>query len=208
MSNQVNLDELKRLHAAATQGKMKWGEREDGSLWYSIGEPLKGPHEAGDVYCTEEALSVWTALFNAFPALAAELEELRKENDTLRGLLANSKADCAYCGLKSAEMAKCKRGFPGCARADDMMAAPQVDAATELESAAKFARGVAIDDARDDIARALENRARELRGGTATPMPSLIRAEAFREAAGKTYSELIDMADAEEAKNGGNKDEY
>lgn len=50
-----------------------------------------------------------------------EVERLRAENDTLRGLLGNSAKDCVYCGLPAAEQAKCKHGFPGCGRADDQM---------------------------------------------------------------------------------------
>jgi len=48
-------------------------------------------------------------------------EELQAENDKLRLLLATSNADCAYCGLPAARMAECASGFPGCARADDML---------------------------------------------------------------------------------------
>ena len=48
-------------------------------------------------------------------------EILNAENDTLRVLLATSNANCAFCGLPSAEMAKCANGFPGCSRADDMI---------------------------------------------------------------------------------------
>jgi hypothetical protein len=52
------------------------------------------------------------------------LEELQKENDTLRGICAYENIDCLYCGLPRAEMARCHHGFPGCPRADDMMGAP------------------------------------------------------------------------------------
>lgn len=50
-----------------------------------------------------------------------EIETLRAENDTLRGLLGNSALPCTYCGLPAAEQAKCQYGFPGCSRADDQM---------------------------------------------------------------------------------------
>lgn len=43
------------------------------------------------------------------------------ENVTLRRIVANSSDLCVYCGLAKADMAKCERGFPGCARADDML---------------------------------------------------------------------------------------
>jgi hypothetical protein len=48
-----------------------------------------------------------------------DLERFRKENDILRGIVANAKIPCVYCGLEN--MAECKLGFPGCAKADDMM---------------------------------------------------------------------------------------
>lgn len=49
----------------------------------------------------------------------AEVEKLRAENTTLRTLVAIQPTACIYCGLT--EMAKCASGFPGCARADDLM---------------------------------------------------------------------------------------
>lgn len=56
------------------------------------------------------------------PKIETELERLRKENDTLRKFIAESNLDCIYCGLSKADMAKCEHGFPGCGRADDLMA--------------------------------------------------------------------------------------
>lgn len=49
------------------------------------------------------------------------LEELQKENDTLRHLLAKGSDPCVYCALAKSEMSKCPDGFPGCARADDLL---------------------------------------------------------------------------------------
>ena len=46
----------------------------------------------------------------------------RAENDKMRALLAYGSDPCIYCGLTKADMAKCKSGFPGCGRADDMTA--------------------------------------------------------------------------------------
>ena len=51
----------------------------------------------------------------------ARYDGLNAENDRLRVLLAASNANCAFCGLPAAEMAKCASGFPGCSRADDML---------------------------------------------------------------------------------------
>jgi len=50
------------------------------------------------------------------------IAELRTENDKLKGILANSDIDCIYCGLPSADLVKCALGFPGCERAEDMLA--------------------------------------------------------------------------------------
>jgi hypothetical protein len=55
------------------------------------------------------------------PEEQGELERLRKENDTMRVIIAKSDLDCIYCGLPKKDMAKCKHGFPGCGRADDLL---------------------------------------------------------------------------------------
>lgn len=51
---------------------------------------------------------------------ADRIAELEREVVDLRKYLATSKADCPYCGLPAADMARCEHGFPGCGRADDM----------------------------------------------------------------------------------------
>ena len=51
--------------------------------------------------------------------------DLQRENDTLRAMIAKGPMDCVYCGLPAADMNKCASGFPGCGRADDMMADPR-----------------------------------------------------------------------------------
>jgi hypothetical protein len=61
-----------------------------------------------------------SALNVAIPQGPNELERLRRENDTMRKLIAESDLDCMYCGLSKADMAKCELGFPGCGRADDL----------------------------------------------------------------------------------------
>jgi hypothetical protein len=55
--------------------------------------------------------------------LVAELQRLQDENTLMRGLLAKQ-MPCHYCGAES--MAKCPRGFPGCALADDLLIADDV----------------------------------------------------------------------------------
>lgn len=50
-----------------------------------------------------------------------EPERLTKENDFMRKLLADADVPCVYCGLSRADLGRCESGFPGCARADDMV---------------------------------------------------------------------------------------
>lgn len=57
----------------------------------------------------------------------SKLEDIKKENDKLRGLLAWGNDPCIYCGLPRDQMARCQSGFPGCARADDMVAVPDLE---------------------------------------------------------------------------------
>jgi hypothetical protein len=50
--------------------------------------------------------------------------KLDAENTTLRGVIAaKPDAPCVYCGLE--DMSRCRRGFPGCAKADDMICAEE-----------------------------------------------------------------------------------
>lgn len=49
----------------------------------------------------------------------AKLEISEKENRKLRYIIAKTNIPCLYCGLL--DMSKCKSGFPGCARMDDIM---------------------------------------------------------------------------------------
>lgn len=48
-----------------------------------------------------------------------EINRLRAENSAMRTVLAKSPIPCVYCGLD--DMSRCERGFPGCARADDII---------------------------------------------------------------------------------------
>lgn len=52
---------------------------------------------------------------------STRLADLETENNKLRSMLAKSSADCPYCGLPAADIARCAHGFPGCGRADDML---------------------------------------------------------------------------------------
>lgn len=62
-------------------------------------------------------------------------------NDVLRGLLAKGQGDCVFCGLPAADIAKCASGFPGCARMDDIMAAPEDPKIVVLEEALAILAG-------------------------------------------------------------------
>jgi hypothetical protein len=64
--------------------------------------------------------------------LKAKVERVTTENTHLRAALATSKDPCIYCQLPAEEMGKCKRGFPGCARADDLSGCPEFGAAMDL----------------------------------------------------------------------------
>ena len=58
------------------------------------------------------------AVLTEMDKLQAELVRLRKENDTMRAIITKL-MPCHYCGVD--EIAKCPRGFPGCALADDIL---------------------------------------------------------------------------------------
>jgi hypothetical protein len=62
---------------------------------------------------TADALRIHSASCEKHPMMI--------ENNTMRRIIANSEIDCVYCKLPKVDMAKCVSGFPGCARADDMM---------------------------------------------------------------------------------------
>lgn len=55
-----------------------------------------------------------------------KLTTVIKENDKLRFLLAKSKADCVYCGASAEDFAKCRYGFPGCPRSNDLLCGDDV----------------------------------------------------------------------------------
>lgn len=50
-----------------------------------------------------------------------KLRQLTRENTLLRKMVAESDKPCIYCQLPKEDMGKCRSGFPGCARADDML---------------------------------------------------------------------------------------
>jgi len=70
-----------------------------------------------------------------FNRLRARLAEAEATEARLRAALAVSKDPCVYCSLPAEEFAKCSRGFPGCARADDEMGCPELGALMTLHGA-------------------------------------------------------------------------
>lgn len=77
--------------------------------------------------------------------LAEKIIRLEDENAHIRAALAMSKDPCVYCQLPAEEMAKCRQGFPGCGRADDMAGCPHFAAEmglhiTEAEIKAAYGR--------------------------------------------------------------------
>ena len=74
----------------------------------------------------------------AVKALLAQAEVVRErdaaqeENTRLRAAISHSTGACLYCTLPKDEWAKCRNGFPGCARMDDAMGCPELGAAMQL----------------------------------------------------------------------------
>lgn len=93
---------------------LKDNERQKALIARINARVLEGAHEGkpGEttMYFLDECMQLEAE------GLAAQIE-----NDLLRGLLAKGDEDCIYCGLPAADIAKCKSGFPGCARMDDIM---------------------------------------------------------------------------------------
>lgn len=72
-----------------------------------------------------------------YPRIAAEISRLNAENTILRGIAAKI-MPCQHCGVN--EISKCPSGFPGCALADDLMAAEELHGEhlrTQLEQRTK-----------------------------------------------------------------------
>lgn len=61
----------------------------------------------------------WTTAYGDVCAAVDREMELIAENNAIKNLLAKCSTTCIYCGLE--DMSKCARGFPGCAKADDIM---------------------------------------------------------------------------------------
>ena len=73
------LREWLEIEAKATPGQFKFGIRGDDSAWFSIGDPVTGPHTQGDIYCDAENLTAIALACNNFHALVEELLARRSE---------------------------------------------------------------------------------------------------------------------------------
>ena len=87
--------------------------------------------------------------------LERELAEATAENTRLRAALASSKDPCVYCQLPKDEMSKCRSGFPGCSRADDLMGCPELGASLEADRLESELAKAKLDAARYQYLRAL-----------------------------------------------------
>jgi hypothetical protein len=87
-------------------------------------------------------------------ALRGQVAELRKDNDQLRSFIAKSPLPCPYCGLAAEDMSRCASGFPGCGRADDLLASEEEPAPTvrTLESWKKRYYPIAAKDCPEEDA--------------------------------------------------------
>lgn len=101
------------------------------------------------------------------------LVELKDENDAMRAILANSPSiPCVYCGAET--MAKCPRGFPGCAQADDLLVSGDEHMRRALDALraraeTAHARAAALEEAlaeRDELLYRLKTSALRGLGGT------------------------------------------
>lgn len=70
------------------------------------------------------------------------------ENDALRRVLATSAADCVYCGLAAVDMGACRSGFPGCARADDLLIDESAERVDDLLESVQESRDPAATERR------------------------------------------------------------
>jgi len=85
----------------------------------------------------------------------AEIATLRAENSTIKSVLSLVPGKCIYCGLE--DWSKCPSGFPGCARADDMLCGE--DEASRRLIAERDTLRAALDkygDGQDWIQRAMQ----------------------------------------------------
>jgi len=74
----LDLEDLKRKAEAAMPGEREYGVRNDGSIWLSIGSPLKGPHYQGDIVATAaDADLICAASPSVVLELIAKIERLQ-----------------------------------------------------------------------------------------------------------------------------------
>lgn len=99
-----------------------YGSKVLADLLREVATVIRGPDvvvAAVGGQCATCGFKYWEYNGHIIPCPRCEAEKQQKENGILRGLVAKVVGKCVYCGLE--EMAKCERGFPGCAWADDLM---------------------------------------------------------------------------------------
>lgn len=105
------------------QGLLKTRTEERDALQARVEELGVQVVHQGMVY-DDELLTQGVNLAERLAAVTVKVDELKKENDTMRGILAMADVPCIYCGLAKADWNQCAHGFPGCSRADDAQYSP------------------------------------------------------------------------------------
>jgi len=129
MTREITITELRALHAAAPEGLWKVGKNKKNgrvqiynakhqvcAVWNTTAHPAEATAKA-----IAEEHNAFIDILDRVERAEREREEARKENDFMRVRLAESGKNCVYCNLPASDMAKCSAGFPGCARADDLL---------------------------------------------------------------------------------------
>jgi len=124
--------EIANLRLKAAQDALKMGElalkasRERADDWRGMANS-----RAAELIRQADEISRLNDELARFKSIRSEAVTAQAENERLRAALANSKDPCIYCSLPADEFAKCKLGFPGCSRADDMAGCPELGARLE-----------------------------------------------------------------------------
>lgn len=81
-----------------TPGPWVIGKREDGTQWFSLGDPVTGPHRQADIYCSEADARLIAAapeMHDALKECVAQIEYLHvkfRETGSGNGVLSQVRA--------------------------------------------------------------------------------------------------------------------